>query len=115
MKTKCGRLSRPTGLELKAELSPFRADAFGRFSSSSRGKPRAWSLRRWRYRVQTIIINIYRSGGAWFGARWIGGEYDGCDELDVAGDASADDARDAAMAMPLTAQGEREVQRVADR
>lgn len=28
---------------------------------------------------RTIRINVYRAGGEGFGARWIDGEYDGCE------------------------------------
>ena len=31
----------------------------------------------------TTKVNIYRSGNTWYGARWINGEYDGCDELEA--------------------------------
>jgi hypothetical protein len=61
-----------------------------------------------------IQINIYRSGGEWYGARWIDGEYDGCDELDVPGDASEDEARLCAETMPLLVAGPREIRRVDD-
>jgi hypothetical protein len=59
-----------------------------------------------------IQINIYRAAGTWYGARWIDGEYDGCDALDVAGDASEDEARRAAETMPLAVSGRRDVRRV---
>ena len=61
-----------------------------------------------------IQINIYRSGGEWFGARWTDGEYDGCDELPCDGDASETEATECARTMPLNVQGERNVTRVAD-
>lgn len=61
-----------------------------------------------------ITINIYRTAGAWYGARWIDGEYDGCDELPVEGDASEAEARAAALTTPLTASGDRAVTRVRD-
>lgn len=64
--------------------------------------------------AQKIEINIYRSAGAWYGARWIGGEYDGCDALDVADDAAEAEARVAAETMPLASGGARSVRRVAD-
>lgn len=60
-----------------------------------------------------IQINIYRSGGVWFGARWIDGEYDGCDELDYEGATEAE-AMAWARIMPLKAAGERTVTRVED-
>ncbi len=62
-----------------------------------------------------VVINIYRAGGRWFGARWIDGEYDGCDELDVADGASEEVALDEARGMPLLVRGERQINRVADR
>lgn len=61
-----------------------------------------------------ILINIYRSDGRWYGARWIDGEYDGCDELVVPGDATSDAAESAALAMPLAAEGPRRAVRVRD-
>lgn len=61
-----------------------------------------------------IKINIYRSSGQWYGARWIGGEYDGCDEMDIDGGASEIEAAAAARTMPLTVDGEREISRVED-
>lgn len=64
--------------------------------------------------MATIQINIYRSGGEWFGARTIDGAHDGCDELDVDGNATEREARDSALAMPLNVTGERTVTRVAD-
>lgn len=63
---------------------------------------------------KTIKINVYRDGSTWFGARWIDGDYDGCDELDVADDASEEDAFEAARHLPLSVDGERTVARVAD-
>lgn len=62
----------------------------------------------------TIKINVYRVGSMWFGARWIDGEYDGCDPLDVAGDATEAEAIAEAHAMRLGVEGPREVVRVAD-
>ncbi|HET9045068.1 MAG TPA: hypothetical protein VFN70_18060 [Burkholderiales bacterium] len=61
--------------------------------------------------MKTIKINVYRSGGEWFGARWIGGEYDGCDALDAS---TEEEALEEARTMPLATQGEREINRVAD-
>lgn len=61
----------------------------------------------------TIKINVYRSGDQWFGARWIGGEYDGCDVLDDVG--SEAEAIEAARTMPLAVDGDRTITRVADR
>lgn len=29
------------------------------------------------------FTNIYTVDGAWYGARWVDGEYDGCDDLDT--------------------------------
>lgn len=62
--------------------------------------------------ASTIKINIWCDKGTWFGARWIDGEYDGTDELDVADGASAEDAERAAREMPLVVQGERIVAHV---
>ena len=61
-----------------------------------------------------VRINVYRSGGQWFEARWIGDEYDGCDALDVDGDASEAEAMETARTMRLAAAGERTVVRVHD-
>lgn len=64
--------------------------------------------------IDSIEINIYRSAGSWYAARWIDGEYDGCDELDVAGDVTEDEARHEALTMPLLVAGPRLIRRVAD-
>lgn len=61
-----------------------------------------------------VKINVYRAGGKWFAARWIEGEYDGCDALDVASDATTAEAISAAEVMPLSADGPREIERVSD-
>ncbi len=61
-----------------------------------------------------IKINVFRDNGQWFGARWIDGEYDGCDALDIPDDATDDDALRAAMDVPLSVDGERTVERVSD-
>lgn len=64
-----------------------------------------------------IKINIYRAGGEWFGARWIDGEFDGCDELGTAPAASEAAALAYAALMPLAGRPDdepREVNRVAD-
>ncbi len=61
-----------------------------------------------------IQINVYRDGGEWFAARWIGGEYDGCDALDLDGDATEAEALGAAREMPLTVDGVRTVTLVPD-
>jgi len=61
-----------------------------------------------------IQINVYRDGGEWFAARWIDGEYDSCDALPVASDASETEAMEAAREMPLIVEGERVVRRVDD-
>jgi hypothetical protein len=58
---------------------------------------------------RTIEIYVYRTGGEWFGARWIDGEYDGCDELPCDGEVSWDDALACAETMPLVVDGERVV------
>lgn len=62
--------------------------------------------------MSQIKINIYRDGSAWFGARWIDGDYDGCDELPCDGDVSAAEAIECAEQMPLAASGDRTVTRV---
>lgn len=64
--------------------------------------------------MSDIRINVYRAGGEWYGARWIDGEYDGCDALDVEPEASTSDAIAHAQTMPLGVDGERSVARVAD-
>jgi len=61
-----------------------------------------------------IRINVYRDGGAWYGARWVDGEYDGCDALPVPPDASETEAMEAAREMPLIVEGERDIRRVDD-
>lgn len=62
--------------------------------------------------AQQIQINVYRAGGEWFGARWIDGEYDGCDELGCDGEASEEEALAHADDMPLAVEGPRTVTRV---
>lgn len=64
--------------------------------------------------MATIKINVYRDGYEWFGARWIDGEYDGCDSLEIDDSASDAEALEAAQTMPLTISGERVVSRVDD-
>lgn len=64
--------------------------------------------------TETIKINVYRCAGEWYGARWIGGEYDGCDELPCDSDASEEEAIECARTMPLAARGSRDVRRVED-
>lgn len=64
--------------------------------------------------MKTIEINVYKSGGVWFGARFIGGEYDGCDELGCEDDCTDNEALAVARKMPLMAVGERTVRRVDD-
>lgn len=49
-----------------------------------------------------IKINVYQSKGEWFGARWIDGEYDGCDGLVLAEGATAAEAVAYAATMPLS-------------
>lgn len=61
-----------------------------------------------------IQINVYRADGEWYGSRWIDGEYDGCDALEIPDDASAEAAIEHARRMPLSASGERQVRRVED-
>lgn len=61
-----------------------------------------------------IKINVYRAAGEWFGARWIDGEYDGCDRLDCSVDASDDEAIAHAETMHMTVDGPRTVRRVDD-
>lgn len=62
----------------------------------------------------TIKINVYRAGRTWYGARWVGEEYDGCDPLDIDDDAPVEEAVRAAMEMPLIIEGERIVAVVED-
>lgn len=64
--------------------------------------------------MTTIKINVFRDGSVWFGARWIDGEYDGCDSLEISDDASERDAIEAAANMPLRIDGDRTVSRVDD-
>lgn len=61
-----------------------------------------------------IKINVYRSGGEWYFARWIDGEYDGSDLLDIPSDASDAEAIRAGYTAELSADGLREVHRVDD-
>jgi hypothetical protein len=56
-----------------------------------------------------IRINVFRDGSVWFGARWIDGEYDGCDALGIVNESTEDEAMAAARAMPLTVVGTRDV------
>jgi hypothetical protein len=46
-------------------------------------------------------IKVYTVRGFWYVSRWIDGEYDGCDALDVPKGASEQAAKIAAYAMPL--------------
>lgn len=64
--------------------------------------------------TNTIRINVYRTAGEWYAARWINDEYDGCDELSCDGDASEEEAIECAKTMPLGVAGERTVRRVDD-
>lgn len=65
--------------------------------------------------MSSIQINVFRDGSEWFGARWINGEYDGCDSLEISDDASTHEAIERAQTMPLlTAKGERIVAKVND-
>lgn len=64
--------------------------------------------------MASIKINVFRDGSEWFGARWIDGEYDGCDSLEIADDASEAQAIEAAKTMPLSVSGERTINRVED-
>jgi shikimate kinase len=59
----------------------------------------------------SIKINVYTVRGRWYAARWIDGEYDGCDALDVSKGASEQEAKIAAYAMPLIGTGPRIVTR----
>ncbi len=61
-----------------------------------------------------IKINVFRDGTEWFGARWIDGEYDGCDSLEIADSSSEAEAIQTAHAMPLRVRGERIVAKVDD-
>lgn len=62
-----------------------------------------------------IKINIYRASGAWYGAIWVDGAYDSCDELPCEGSASEPEALECAETMPLACNGDRTVARVEDR
>ena len=64
--------------------------------------------------MSTIKINVYRDGGEWFGARWIDGEYDGCDSLDIDDNSSESEAIEAAETMSLSVSGDRTVRKVDD-
>lgn len=64
--------------------------------------------------LSLIKINVYKSEGKWFGARWIDCEYDGCDALELADDASDAEAIAHAQLMTLSVQGMRTVLRVSD-
>lgn len=64
--------------------------------------------------MATIKINVFRDGTEWFCARWIDGEYDGCDSLEISNDASDAEAIEAAQNLLLTVPGERNVTRVDD-
>jgi len=55
-----------------------------------------------------IKINVYKSGGEWFGARWIDADYDGCYELAVESSASVAEALAHAMLMPLPGRDDSE-------
>ena len=61
-----------------------------------------------------IQVNVYRSRGSWFGALFLDGEFDSCNELPCDGDISEADAISVAETMPLTISGDRSVARVAD-
>ena len=63
--------------------------------------------------MTTIQINVYRMGD-WYAARWIGGEYDGTDALEIEPTASVAEAIAAARTMPLNVPGLRVVAKVAD-
>lgn len=64
--------------------------------------------------IHQIKINVFRDGTEWFCARWIDGEYDGCDSLEISDDASEVEAIEAAHTMRLTVSGERVISRVDD-
>ena len=64
--------------------------------------------------THSITINIYRTAGEWYAARWIDGEYDGCDAIDCDSDASDAEAIECAKEMPLNVGGSREICRVND-
>lgn len=64
--------------------------------------------------MTTIKINVFRDGKTWYNARWIDGEYDACDPLGIADDASDQDAIAAAHHLHLTVVGERVITRVED-
>ena len=68
-----------------------------------------------RMNKQPVIkINVYRAGDVWFGARWINGEYDGCDELGIPDESRDVQAIERAHSMPLAVEGARFVSRVDD-
>lgn len=39
--------------------------------------------------TQVTQVNIYKSGASWFGARWAGAEFDGCDPIEADDEAEA--------------------------
>jgi hypothetical protein len=61
-----------------------------------------------------IKINVYKADGNWFTARWVNREFDGSDPLDISPNATSREARQAALEMPLTIQGEREIHVIVD-
>lgn len=61
-----------------------------------------------------IKINVFRSGGEWFGSCFVNDEFDGCDALAIDGDASEDEAMECARKLPLSVAGERTIARVDD-
>lgn len=64
--------------------------------------------------AKEVKINVYRAGTEWFAARWIDGEYDGCDSLEISDDASDAQAIEAAEALMPKVKGERLIARVED-
>lgn len=61
-----------------------------------------------------IKINVYKADNNWFSTRWVNQEFDGSDPLDIPSNASPREAHQAALEMPLTIQGEREVHVIVD-
>lgn len=67
-----------------------------------------------RDNVAMIKINVYLCGNDWYAARWIDGDYDGCDELDIPEGATAAEAVAEAERMPLTVDGARVINLVSE-
>jgi hypothetical protein len=67
-----------------------------------------------RKMAKEVKINVYRDGTEWFAARWIDGEYDGSDSLEISDDASDAEAIEAAEALMPQVSGQRLIARVED-